>query len=159
MAYPPLAVANSFVSMAIEENDPVTPMKLQKLVYYANGWWMAINKGRPLIDGEFQAWKFGPVNPEIYHAFCFYGQDPISELGEDPEDYFSLGQTPPLIRDGETQEFLMQVWKGYGHFSGVELSKMTHEENTAWMKTFDPEIRHNTIPDSLIHKEFSSKMG
>lgn len=46
-------------------DDGISTMKLQKLLYLAQGWSLAIT-GRPLFDGGFEAWSSGPVNREIY---------------------------------------------------------------------------------------------
>ena len=42
-------------------------MGLQKLLYYTQAWHLAI-KGRPLFEGQFEAWPEGPVLPEVLHA-------------------------------------------------------------------------------------------
>ena len=64
--YSSKAVANSFLDIAEAGNvNDISPMKLQKLVYYAHAWHLAF-LGQPLIREEVQAWKFGPVIPDVY---------------------------------------------------------------------------------------------
>ncbi|MGN6477898.1 MAG: Panacea domain-containing protein, partial [Flavipsychrobacter sp.] len=63
--YPASVIAYAFVIKGIEEGNPVTQMKLQKLVYFANGIYLAQGYG-PLIKESFQSWEYGPVVPEIY---------------------------------------------------------------------------------------------
>ena len=42
----------------------ITPLKLQKLLYYAKVW--GIVAGEELYQGEFKKWTHGPVNTEVY---------------------------------------------------------------------------------------------
>src|SRR5258708_10309168 len=58
--YPAEAVANYFLEKSWEEGKSVDPLKIQKLVYFANGWHLGLY-GSPLIDEEVRAWTYGPV--------------------------------------------------------------------------------------------------
>lgn len=70
-------VARYFLALADEEaGDLVSNLKLQKLLYYAQGFHLAMT-GRPLFDEPIQAWMHGPVVPAVYHAFKVYGSGPI----------------------------------------------------------------------------------
>jgi uncharacterized phage-associated protein len=60
MPYPAAAIANEFIKVAKRNGVLLTPMKLQKLVYFAHGWYLAL-LGKPLINEPVEAWKFGPV--------------------------------------------------------------------------------------------------
>lgn len=71
------AVANYFLDKAREDGVDLSPMKLQKLIYFAHGWHLAIY-GEPLIDESVEAWAWGPVISSIYHDFKKYGRDPIT---------------------------------------------------------------------------------
>jgi uncharacterized phage-associated protein len=67
--YSSKAVANTFLDIAKANNvADISPMKLQKLIYYAHAWHLAF-LGQPLIKEEVQAWKFGPVIPDVYFEF------------------------------------------------------------------------------------------
>ena len=74
--YPSTAteVANEFISLGLcEPNVPsVDQMKLQKLVFYAQGWYLAYNDS-PLFEEDFYAWAHGPVIPNIYSETSGYG--------------------------------------------------------------------------------------
>ena len=78
MAYPASLIAQLFVKKGIEEGNPITQMKLQKVVYFAHGLYLGSQR-KPLIKESFQAWKFGPVVPDIYHTYKLYGSAPITD--------------------------------------------------------------------------------
>ncbi|WP_208932366.1 Panacea domain-containing protein [[Haemophilus] ducreyi] len=62
---------NYFLSQCnSEENgDLISNLKIQKLVYYAQGFSLAINN-KPLFSEKIQAWTHGPVTPELYNKMC-----------------------------------------------------------------------------------------
>ncbi|PCJ51975.1 MAG: hypothetical protein COA70_13200 [Planctomycetota bacterium] len=160
MAFQPLELANAFVSIALEHRQIVSPMKLQKLVYYANGWWMEQNEGEPLMEGGFQAWKFGPVNLSIYRAFKKYGGDPITSpchgivLRGGNYEY-----GVPCLEDDSALEFLEAIWASYGAISAEKLSHMTHVPGTAWHEVYKRNKKDIRIPRSLILKEFQGRLA
>jgi uncharacterized phage-associated protein len=78
MAYEAKAVANHFLDLAQDSRGTLSPMKIQKLVYFSHGWHLSINNGRALIDEAVQAWTYGPVIPSLYHEFKKYGNGPIT---------------------------------------------------------------------------------
>lgn len=85
-------VANFFVSRFQQAGDPLTNMKLQKLLYYAQGWHLAL-KGDALFDERIEAWPHGPVVPPVYGTFKHYRWNPITETVDDPtlsEDTVSI---------------------------------------------------------------------
>jgi len=78
MAYPAKSIANELLSLAHTRGiSDVTPMKLQKLVYYAHGWWFGAT-GEPLIEEQIEAWQYGPVVPSLYEATKNFGNQSIT---------------------------------------------------------------------------------
>lgn len=76
-----IELANYIVSKQIEEGRPTNTLSLQKVMYYVNAKYMHENNNPiPLITDGFEKWKFGPVNPDVYHEYSFYGSLPISGL-------------------------------------------------------------------------------
>src|SRR5260364_350033 len=66
-------VANYFLTLVEEEvGDALSNLKLQKLVYYAQGFHLALFS-RPLFENAIEAWTHGPVIPGLYHAYKQYG--------------------------------------------------------------------------------------
>ena len=125
-------VANLFLSEARaskergERNPPVTPMSIQKLVYIAHGYNLGAT-GRPLIAEKVFAWDWGPVIPDLYHAFKRFGN------GEIEADAI----VEPEVVDADTAYLVSTVWDVYRRFTASQLSKMTHAPGTPWSKTVD----------------------
>ncbi|MGZ3389845.1 MAG: Panacea domain-containing protein, partial [Isosphaeraceae bacterium] len=76
MPYDARAIANYFLERARREGKALDQMKIQKLVYFANGWHIAI-KGEPLIDEQVEAWRYGPVIQSLRDALREYGDQAI----------------------------------------------------------------------------------
>jgi uncharacterized phage-associated protein len=161
MAYSAAAVANEFLELAKRDGNDITPMQLQKLVYFAYGWYLAIYD-RPLIDERVEAWQWGPVVPSLYSWFKHYGSQPIKEFVMMPDfrHVSGLSFSPPRVRsenateDAEAMSVIRRVWEIYGKFSAYQLSSMTHEPNSPWSNTAGKEIRGTDIPDHLIREYF-----
>ncbi len=149
-AYDPRAIANHFLDIAESKRvghgalqDDLTPLKLQKLVYFAHGWNLAL-KGEPLIDEQVEAWTHGPVIPSLYFAFRNHGNQPIDAKYVDVEYAYAMDGTPfvrsrhePSLRDHPGQEaytrsLLDRIWEVYGHCTASQLSTMTHQPGTPW---------------------------
>ena len=98
----------------------ITPMALQKLLYYAQSFYMAIFH-TPLFGDRCQAWAFGPVYPDVYYRYREYGADPNGmPLQDQEEDNVRL-----TIQE---KEFLDAIICAFGCYSGKILSRITHAE-------------------------------
>lgn len=100
-----------------DEGDLISNLKLQKLVYYAQGFHLALFDA-PMFPDEIAAWEHGPVVPTLYHAYKDKGSGPIPV----PE-----GFDPQCIAE-PIRGVLDEVWEVYGQFSAWKLRNMTHEE-------------------------------
>lgn len=109
-------VANHLINFARGHGDYLTPLKLQKLMFYADAWHMVLKDGQELIPDGFEAWVHGPVVRSIYQRFNHYRWNPITEELPAPD----LGD--------ETVDFLNELYKVFGGFSGYELEQLTHQE-------------------------------
>lgn len=161
MAYPTKAVANKFIEIAKKNGLSITAMKLQKLVYFAHGWYLALTNGQPLIDEKIEAWRYGPVVPSLYHEFKSHGSGPIERYAIDIEtDQGFRIVTPRLPEDGSLSAFIDKVWEVYGNFTAIQLSNMTHESETPWDEIWGSNgVPKNTdIDDAVIKKYFDKKV-
>lgn len=152
--YNSLSIANYFISIGIQENQPITQMKLQKLIYFAHGFYLAV-KEKPLIRDEIQAWKYGPVIPQIYHRFKHYGNKPLlAQVQVLP----SLGGEKEKIHlDKEIIDFLFHVWELFRKFDAIQISTLTHVGNSPWSQTVKSTgglLRNSKIDNNIIKSYF-----
>jgi uncharacterized phage-associated protein len=124
--YPAMTIAKWFVAWAQAQPEELSNMKLQKLLYFAQGHYLARHHA-PLFAEPMQAWSHGPVVPRVYRAYKHFGSSTV-EL-DDAAD-FSWDDVDPA-----TSEFLSMVWNTYGGYSAGRLRNMTHEDGpwrTSW---------------------------
>lgn len=108
-------IANYIVWDSHEAGAFLSNSKLQKLLYYAQAWHLAIHD-RPLFVGRFEAWQHGPVLVPIYNRFERFGWRNIDEFV--PE--------PPLC--DQSKRFLRKVIEEYGQYDVRKLECMLREE-------------------------------
>ncbi len=155
--YSPGAVANHFLKMAWGGDKEITPRQLQKLAYFANGWYMALyNEGddlMPLINEPFQAWEYGPVCSSVYHEFKGFGSNPVYKNYLMTEIVFSedldAGLTANDIRpdDQNVIGLLKEVWDKYSHLTALQMSEMTHikDEDNPWRKAREEAVKEHIL--------------
>lgn len=161
------AVANTFLNLQEHETTSVPridPMKLQKLLFYAQAWRLAL-KGEPLFVEEVYAWPWGPVVPNIYGMFKDFGRHPI--VGRRATELVKVGAGPLSFQvrepylEGEAADFARSVWESHKGLSGVQLSNATHAAGEPWTIVKD---RYGTldskplIPNDLIKEVFRNKL-
>ena len=157
MPFSSAAVANEFLRLAFRDRSGVTPLKMQKLVYFAHGWHLAIT-GRPLLRENIQAWQWGPVIPSLYQQFKECGSAEITF----PASAFIQGGQLPANLDSEgtpkevatARQIIERVWEQYGKYTAAELTTLTHGESAPWAQVPDKEKHGTVIPDELIREYF-----
>jgi uncharacterized phage-associated protein len=122
-----LSVAKELVrlSFAGEEKDPLTNLRLQKLLYYAQAWSLVLRESE-LFPEEIEAWRWGPVVPAVYNKLPdgqAASQIPAAMFADAPD-------LPP-----EEAELVGSVWEAYNQYSALQLSRMTHEE-MPWLRAW-----------------------
>ncbi|MDO4705732.1 MAG: DUF4065 domain-containing protein [Comamonadaceae bacterium] len=155
MAYSAYAIANAFITLAQDgELGGLTPMKLQKLMYFAQAWYLRV-KETPLLDDHFSRWQHGPVIPAIYHEFKAYRARPIKQcantLSTNDDGYHVIVPTVPQ-QDTDTWELLRIIARHYGHLSGPQLSAITHIKGSAWAAVEPPDgsvITHDQMRNDI----------
>jgi len=115
----------------------ITPLKLQKLLYYTKAWGLV--SGGLNVVGQFKAWKNGPVNGDIYHEFKEYGDQPIPKHEAGPVS-------------SNKKELIDFVLESYAHFDAITLSSMTHQEDP-WKEAAQNEV----ISDQAIKGFYSQQ--
>jgi uncharacterized phage-associated protein len=109
-------LARNRMDIAELDGEAISNMKLQKLLYYAQGAYLAI-VGKPLFSDPIVAWKHGPVIETLYHKYKEFGSNGI---------YLNECALPDL--DEETENILEQVYQIFGQYSAWKLREMTHNE-------------------------------
>jgi len=142
-------MANVFDASAyiLSKTGPITHMKLQKLIYYAQAWSLVWDE-RPLFPERIEAWANGPVCPDLY--FAHQGEYTISE---EPK-----GKAARLKKDA--RETIDAVLKTYAKKSAIWLSELTHREKpwTDARKGLPDGVRSNTAITHAAMAEFYSEL-
>jgi len=140
-------VAKYIVIEFQEAETYITNMKLQKLLYYVQGWHLGIHNTSAFI-GEFEAWVHGPVEYTVYQEYQDYKGGSIDRYIEKP----SLNE--------EMVKHIDQVLECYGSENAFGLEKLTHKE-WPWIEAredFHPHERsRNRISEETMREYFSEK--
>ncbi len=115
--------------------DAITHLKLQKLIYYAQAWFLA-NFNRPIFKEDLEAWAHGPAHRKLYSKYKNYGWDALPE---------ESGPLPP----DQVCKFLEAVYGEYGQYSAKRLEKLTHSE-LPWQ-----EARGDLAPEAASKNKIS----
>ena len=174
-----IAIANYFLekaTMANRGHHDLSPMKAQKLTWFAHGWYFGL-ADKPLVEDEqVEAWDWGPVFPSLYHSTKKFGNSPIKEkIRQSAWDGWSprarqcvepeVGEV--FERAADVEPLLDRVWELYGKHSASRLSNSTHEPGTPWRQVFDRYLkeygenppRGTDIPRDVIRRYFAEKAG
>lgn len=148
-----IPVANHLISTAYrhQDDDDLTPLRIQKLMYFLHGWYMAVT-GTALLSEPFVHGQYGPKLKILDEALTAYAGVPVDELllewheGEQAMAPYTLDvkAVPQLA------EVTEKVWAEYSRFSTAQLSTMSHGPESPWARTKDGD----NIPNTWIVEEF-----
>ncbi|MEX1035963.1 MAG: type II toxin-antitoxin system antitoxin SocA domain-containing protein [Sneathiella sp.] len=147
--YSAITIADEILKIAKRKDKSLTPLQLMKLVYIAHGWSLAL-RDVDLFPDRIEAWKFGPVIPDLYHATKHFGRKeiPLDRISDEPSNV-----------DGDTRSFLEDVFEKYGHLSGFSLSSLTHKSGTPWDQVYENDVFNIEIGDELIRNHYKAMMN
>ncbi|WP_346862853.1 type II toxin-antitoxin system antitoxin SocA domain-containing protein [uncultured Draconibacterium sp.] len=136
-------IANKILAKAAnnEAGDLISNLKLQKLLYYMQGFHLALFDS-PLFENEIEAWQYGPVIPEVYHHFKDNGNKGITPT----EEIIAL--------NGDEENLFDSVFSVYGEYSAVGLMNLTHQESP-WLNT----QLGDTIDTELLKSFFKTRIS
>lgn len=136
-------VANYFIYLGSKkvigdnkEREGVTNLKLQKMLYLAQAYFLA-KFGKPLFSDKIEAWEFGPVVPSVYHKLKKHSSNPIIL----EEDKTKIAE--------EDKEILQKIWDAFGGYSASKLVDITHA-HSPWKdayKSVNKEISNKVISE------------
>ena len=139
-----ITLSNYVVNQFSQQSpDGITPMKLQKLLYYIKVWTTVAEQ--ELVSADFEHWRYGPVNKAVYDYYKEYGKGVIAPNHLDDID----------IKEPET-ELVDFIVENYIKFDAFTLSSMTHMEEP-WKKTPDNKVISNNLIKSYYSKQYFSK--
>lgn len=135
---------NRVINYILNRCGDITPLALQKSLYYVQGFYYAFNN-KFLFEEDCQAWAHGPVYPEVYFKYKHFKFDPIESKIEVSDTIFTSSE---LI-------IIENVIKHFCCYSGKVLEKFTHSEYP-WLQTRGniPELKSST---EIIKKEYIGK--
>ncbi|HET7233941.1 MAG TPA: type II toxin-antitoxin system antitoxin SocA domain-containing protein [Longimicrobium sp.] len=138
---PARSVARYFLAKVDEDaGDSISNLKLQKLVYYAQAYHLAMY-GEPLIPERVEAWEHGPVVPDLYRSYKQHGAEPIPA----PDD-FDAGEYDPRTRD-----LLDEIFEVFGQYSAAKLRNLTHAERP-WITAYANGARDRVISHAAMRE-------
>lgn len=147
--YSALDIAKWFINEIHPE-----PLKLQKLLYLAQGFSYAFND-RPLFDDDMEAWVHGPVVPSVYHTYKNFSFSPI-DINYQLPDF-----------DSKTLDVLNYVKNNFSKYDAKFLEEMTHNQEP-WILSregLDPDersdktIQKQNIANYFINSVFQPEDG
>lgn len=148
MTYCLTNIANNFIRLS---GHQITPQKLVKLTYLAHGHYLAATR-KPLFLELVEAWKYGPIIPELYEKVK--KKDTVANYL--PLDY-DENPDEPIDR-----WFLERIYNRYRDYDGIQLSITCSAEGTLWYTLWNsyldsPNLRQGVImPNKLIMYEFKN---
>ncbi|MCY4491011.1 MAG: DUF4065 domain-containing protein [Thaumarchaeota archaeon] len=141
----------------LDYNMNLDQLQLNKLCYLVNGFTLR-ERDDPAYYNNVEAWKYGPVVPEVYVMYKIYGDKPITQLDmcrtslDNQEDVLSRWENLVGIMGTELASISSGVLKEYGQYTGYELVSMMHKNKTPWKKVYKP--GHNNIIPTKIIRQF-----
>ncbi len=158
------AVANYFIEAGNRDNVEITHLKLQKLVYYSQAWYLG-NRKEELFSDDIEAWPHGPVIRSLYFDLRDYGasriEHPITTM--DLSDFPRMKVTAPVVENSEDKEFLVQIWNTYKGYGAIQLSNMSHAKDEPWdivrLQKSGSLRDKPPIPTALIRAVFEKKVA
>jgi uncharacterized phage-associated protein len=118
MAYNAIDIAKKIICKTdVEHGDTLSNLKLQKLLYYMQGFHLAFFD-EPFFNESIEAWTYGPVVPVVFQEFKKYKKDSIN-----PDNYHD-----DLVLTDDEQQMFDMVYSEYNRYSAVALMNMTHTE-------------------------------
>jgi len=142
-------IAKWFVAWADADEDGdgnLTNLKLQKLLYYAQGHCLA-QTGEPLFEDQIQAWKHGPVVKAVYQEWRFEKAGELHLADDDPFEFDEV--------DTAATGLLIDIWNQYGSLAAWKLRDMTHSE-APWRESYKPDINDIVISPDAMKRYFKS---
>ena len=143
-----MATAHDVAKYILEVHGPMSAMKLEKLVYYSQAWSLVWDE-RPMFSERIEAWRNGPVVPDLYDV----------HRGEYAIQVWPHGDTSNI--DQVAKDTIDVVLEYYGKHNAQTLSDITHAEEP-WQiarRGLDPSKRGSRLISLASMSEFYSSLA
>lgn len=130
--------------------EGLTHLKLQKLLYYAQGVALSV-LDYPLFNEEIEAWDHGPVIKNVFHQFSFKGRNEIT-LEDSPSGVEVIRN---IENDSKIREILNMVYDNFAIYTAWQLRNLTHQKGTPWYVTYIS--GKNMVISKKIIKDYFNK--
>lgn len=141
MLYPAIELAKYIVKKCSNENEPISNLQLQKILYYIQRDYL--KSGSVAFSDKIEAWQFGPVVPNVYYHFCSYGSMPISRNYKNKNIEIDV-EDAAIIDTIVEEKRRLEPW---------DLVNDTHKKGGAWDLIYENgKGNHKEIPLELIRK-------
>lgn len=153
MSISSLQLGGEIVRRAHAKGHSVSNLSLQKIAYFTHGWNLALFN-EPLVTEQFEAWKFGPVLPTLYHSFKPFGSSAI------PATHTFVEAIPPLEDASLEASLIDRIVEVYGGFSSFQLVELSHRADGPWYPVYhDDSTVNGEIDNDMIRDYFVSLSG
>lgn len=140
-----ISVLSAAKRLGKKSNWSLSNLEMQKILYLAHMFFMGRNNGEPLIRGNFEAWDYGPVHPDLYHRVKIFGSDDVQDIFPNIE---------PPAKGSREREIIDEAYENLGDLGPGRLVNATHQPNGAWDQNYLPGKRHIIIPNEDILREY-----
>ena len=146
-----LDAAEYLIWLAKEQGTSITNLKLQKLLYYAQGWYLG-QFDEKLFADQFEAWIRGPAIRRVYGHYHY-----VEDEERDGAEALPPPASRPAVPD-EVADHLENIWDAFAEYSPFEMEEMTHQE-PPWLNArgdLDPSAKSDrVISVKDMHRYFS----
>lgn len=142
------------IEKTIDDDDlyeGLTHLKIQKLLYYADGICLAI-KEDTLFDEKIYAWQHGPVVKEVYKELSVNGREEI------PFDDNNIKIIEEINNNEDLYNILLTTYDNYAGYTAWQLREKTHVPGSPWQITVDSTGLQSEIKPDLIKKYFKDNI-
>lgn len=151
--YDVLDIARYVINYCNDKGYDISNLRLQKLLYFIQAYYLGIKNRLPLFEENFEAWDFGPVVPCVYHEFKSFGGNDIPKI----KKYFkgvTLVKYDGNIISRSDKNNIAHVVDMFKNVSTSKLVSITHGQNP-WIDAYNNSV-DKTIYKKDIKKYFAA---
>ena len=148
-------VANNVLSRAFAEKISVSPMQLQKILYFVASEYQKTTKAR-LFEEPFSTWAYGPVLYSVFNEFRAFSKEKISRYARNAKNQTLIVDES---EDVALRDALDRIWNATQSMGAKELSELTHAEDSAWDKAFQADKETLQPEDILLDETYKQPLG